>query len=98
MRVAFRYKPPEAPEGAAAAALAKGPVQPGKPATRVAFRYKPPEDASLTIADTTLDLLGGIGKWITCRARGVLSGGFVPPDAPTTQEIFVELKAYLQQI
>jgi len=88
----------EAPEGAAAAALAKGPVQPGKPATRVAFRYKPPEDASLTIADTTLDLLGGIGKWITCRARGVLSGGFVPPDAPTTQEIFVELKAYLQQI
>mmetsp|Transcript_40551 Transcript_40551/g.71324 ORF Transcript_40551/g.71324 Transcript_40551/m.71324 type:complete len:1627 (-) Transcript_40551:67-4947(-) len=88
----------EAPEGAAAAATTKGQVLPGKPATKVAFRYKPPEDSSLTCVDMKLDLLSGIGKWITCKVRGVLTGGTVPPGEGASQEISVELKAYLQQI
>jgi hypothetical protein len=81
----------EAP-GAAAALMAKGPVKPGDPALKVAFRYKPPETSSLTVGDMELDLLGGIGKWITCKVKGLLL------DGPASQEISVELKAYLQQI
>jgi hypothetical protein len=78
--------------GAAAGQMAKGPVKPGDPALKVSFRYKPPETSSLLVGDMELDLLGGIGKWITCKVKGILA------DGPATQEITVELKAYLQQI
>jgi hypothetical protein len=81
----------EAP-GAAAGAMAKGPLKPGDPAIKASFRYKPPETNSLAVGDMELDLLGGIGKWITCKVKGILA------DGPATQEITVELKAYLQQI
>jgi hypothetical protein len=92
----------EAP-GAAAGKQAKGSVAPngtGVPSVKVAFKYNPPADTSLEFGGMNLDLLTGIGQWITCTVKGVLSGGFVPPpDPPTsTQEITVELKAYLQQI
>jgi hypothetical protein len=86
----------EAP-GAAAAQMAKGPVKPGEAALKVAFRYKPPETSSLSVGEATnrmeLELLSGIGKWITCKVKGILIDD---PKAP--QEISVELKAYLQQI
>jgi len=78
--------------GAAAGAMAKGPVKPGDLALKASFRYKPPETNSLVCGDMELDLLGGIGKWITCNVKGILA------DGPATQEISVELKAYLQQI
>jgi hypothetical protein len=81
----------EAP-GAAAGQAAKGPVKPGEPAIKAAFRYKPPESSSLVVGDMELDLLSGIGKWITCKVKGMLL------DGPSSQEISVELKAYLQQI
>lgn len=81
----------EAP-GAAAGAAAKGPVKPGDPAIKATFRYKPPESSSLAVGDMELDLLGGIGKWITCKVKGILAAG------PETKEVSVELKAYLQQI
>lgn len=90
----------EVPEGARAEKQAKGPLQPGKPALTVAFCYNPPEDTSLSVGGVSLDLLGGIGQWVTCKVRALLAGGYVPPpDAPNaTQEITVELRAYLQQI
>lgn len=90
----------EAPEGSKPDKQVKGAVQPGKPAMNVAFRYTPPADTSLTYGGVNLALLGGIGQWITCKARGILAGGFVPPGEPpnSTQEITVELRAYLQQI
>jgi len=81
----------EAP-GAAAGPMAKGAVKPGDPALKACFRYKPPESSSLACGDMELTLLGGIGKWITCKVKGILA------DGPVTQEISVELKAYLQQI
>jgi len=81
----------EAP-GAAAGAAAKGALKPGDAAVKASFRYKPPETSSLACGDMELDLLGGIGKWITCKVKGILA------DGPATQEISVELKAYLQQI
>jgi hypothetical protein len=91
----------EAPEGGKPEKQVKGqmpPGGPGKPAMKVVFRYNPPEDTSLTYGDVNLALLGGIGQWITCKVKGVLSGGYVPPGEPATQEISVELRAYLQQI
>jgi len=88
----------EAPEGGKPDKQVKGPLTPAKHATRVVFRYNPPaESGSLTIGDVTLDQLTGIGQWITCKVKAVLAGGFVPPEGPNTQEISVELKAYLQQ-
>merc|ERR1712032_420014 len=80
--------------------IVKGSVVPGKPAIEIRFKYNPPQETSLTCGDVTLDLLGGIGQWITCKVKGTLTGGYVPPpDAPnSSQEISVELKAYLQQI
>lgn len=80
------------PPGAAAGASAKAQPKPGDPAMKVSFRYKHPETSSLTCGDMELELLSGIGKWITCKVKGVLA------DGPSTQEITVELKAYLQQI
>lgn len=65
---------------------------------KVIFTYSPPEDSNLVFCDVSLDLLGGIGQWITCQVKGTLSGGYVPPGSPATQEINVELRAYLQQI
>jgi|Transcript_116949 hypothetical protein len=76
----------------AAAGKGGAPVKPGEAALKVAFRYKPPETSSLTVGDMELDLLSGIGKWITCKVKGSLL------DGPAAQEISVELKAYLQQI
>merc|ERR1719387_2156733 len=64
----------EAP-GAAAGQAAKGPAKPGDPAMKVCFRYKPPETSSLMCGDMELDLLGGIGKWITCKVKGILADG-----------------------
>jgi len=78
--------------GAAAGPMAKGQPKPGDPALKVSFRYKHPETSSLTCGDMELELLSGIGKWITCKVKGILA------DGPQTQEISVELKAYLQQI
>lgn len=77
---------------------AKGNLQPGKPAVKVAFRYNPPAEAALVFGGVSLDHLNGIGQWITCKAKGVLGGGFVPPGETPTQELTVELRAYLQQI
>eukprot|EP00439_Symbiodinium_sp_Y106_P032068 s3894_g3.t2 len=87
---------------------AKGNLQPGKPAVKVAFRrspelggYNPPAEAALVFGGVSLDhlILGnGIGQWITCKAKGVLGGGFVPAGETPTQELTVELRAYLQQI
>lgn len=93
-----KYFTVEAPEGSKADKIAKGPVVPGKPPIKVAFKYSPEENAKLTYGDVNLELLGGIGQWITCQVRGVLSGGFVPPGMPPTQELTIELRAYLQQI
>merc|ERR1712217_230850 len=96
----------EAPEGGKAEKQVKGTVDQWKPGTepaemekrtKVVFRYNPPENTSLTYADVNLDLLSGIGQWITCKAKGVLAGGYAPPTSPT-QDIIVELRAYLQQI
>jgi len=78
--------------------LPKGQVKAGELPTEVTFTYKPEEKTSLNCGDVPLDLLGGIGQWITCKARGVLSGGLTPPGEPPTQEIMVELRAYLEQI
>jgi hypothetical protein len=94
----------EAPENSAAKKvgdpLKGGPLAPGKPAIKAVFRYNPPEETSLSCGDVSLDLLSGIGQWITCKVKCSLTGGFVPPpDPPTTaQEIVIELRAYLQQI
>lgn len=89
----------EVPEGSGKPdKTAKGPVLPGKPSLKVAFRYNPPEESSLALAGTSLDLLGGIGQWITCQAKGILAGGFVQPGDAPTQELIIELRAYLQQI
>lgn len=90
----------EAPEGGKPEKQVKGPILPGKPAMKVAFRYTPPADTPLMFAGVNLSLLGGIGQWITCKAKGVLAGGSVPAGEPpnSTQEIIVELRAYLQQI
>lgn len=77
---------------------AKGNLQPGKAAVKVAFRYNPPAEAALVFGGVSLDHLNGIGQWITCKAKGVLGGGFVPPGETPTQELTVELRAYLQQI
>jgi len=93
-----KYFTVEAPEGAKPDKMAKGQVAPGKQPIKVAFKYQPEESASLKYGDVDLDLLSGIGQWITCQVKGVLSGGFVPAGAPPTQEISVELRAYLQQI
>lgn len=96
----------EAPEGGKAEKQVKGTVEQWKPGerpaemerrTKVVFRYNPPENTSLTYGDVNLDLLSGIGQWITCKAKGILSGGYAPPTCPT-QDIIVELRAYLQQI
>mmetsp|Transcript_81700 Transcript_81700/g.210345 ORF Transcript_81700/g.210345 Transcript_81700/m.210345 type:complete len:1701 (+) Transcript_81700:95-5197(+) len=88
----------EAPEGAKADKVAKGQVQAGAPAIKVAFKYAPEESGSLTYGDVNLDLLSGIGQWITCTVKCVLAGGYVPAGKPPTQEITIELRAYLQQI
>jgi len=77
---------------------AKGTVAAGAPASKIGFVYNPPSDTSLNFGDMTLTILEGIGQWITCTFKGTLSGGYVPPGEPPTQEIIVELKAYLQQI
>jgi len=91
----------EAPEGGKPEKQVKGPIPPGgpgKPAMKLCFRYNPPEDTSLTYGDVNLSLLGGIGQWITCKVKGLLTGGYVPPGEPAVQELTVELRAYLQQI
>eukprot|EP00746_Dinoflagellata_sp_MGD_P166659 gnl/MRDRNA2_/MRDRNA2_96709_c0_seq1.p1 gnl/MRDRNA2_/MRDRNA2_96709_c0~~gnl/MRDRNA2_/MRDRNA2_96709_c0_seq1.p1 ORF type:complete len:1652 (-),score=423.00 gnl/MRDRNA2_/MRDRNA2_96709_c0_seq1:82-5037(-) len=87
----------EAP-GQQKAKAAKGTVQAGAPASKIGFVYNPPSDTSLNFGDMTLTILEGIGQWITCTVKGTLSGGFVPPGESPTQEMTVELKAYLQQI
>jgi len=89
----------EVPEGAGKPEKqAKGNLLPGKPSLKVAFRYSPPEETSLAFGGVNLDLLGGIGQWITCQAKGILAGGSVPANETASQEIMVQLKAYLQQI
>jgi len=94
-----KYFTVEAPDaGAKPDKAAKGALKPGELPIKVCFNYTPSDGGSLTYGDVSLDLLGGIGQWITCKVKGVLSGGFVPPGSPATQEICVELKAYLQQI
>merc|ERR1739841_458202 len=65
---------------------ASGSVQPGTD-LKVAFKYMPPVDKKLTFGDMTLDLLSGIGQWITCKVKGTLTGGYAPPGEPPTQEI-----------
>jgi len=96
----------EAPEGGKPDKQVKGTIDQWRPGerpadmekkTKVVFRYSPPENASLTYGDVNLDLLSGIGQWITCKVKGVLAGGYAPPTSPT-QEITVELRAYLEQI
>jgi hypothetical protein len=78
----------------------KGPLAAGEAPTKITFKYNPPADDSLKCADMELSLLGGIGQWISCRAKGVLAGGVIPESAGAAkdQTIFVELRAYLQQI
>jgi hypothetical protein len=77
----------------------KGALAAGKAGPKVAFRFNPPQDNSLSVGDLNLDLLGGIGQWVTCTVKGTLNGGFVPPGASgAVQDVTVELKAYLQQI
>eukprot|EP00929_Paragymnodinium_shiwhaense_P113634 TRINITY_DN81922_c0_g1_i1.p1 TRINITY_DN81922_c0_g1~~TRINITY_DN81922_c0_g1_i1.p1 ORF type:complete len:1650 (+),score=464.82 TRINITY_DN81922_c0_g1_i1:172-5121(+) len=96
-----QYFTVEAPEGNKADKMVKGgPLQPGKVPIKAVFRYNPPETGALTCGDVNLDMLEGIGQWITCKVKCVIAGGFVPPpDAPNaTQEINIELRAYLQQI
>jgi len=93
-----KYFTVEAPEGSKPDKVAKGPVVPGKAPIKVAFKYAPEENTKLMYGDVSLDLLGGIGQWITCQVKGILSGGFVPPGLPATQELTIELRAYLQQI
>mmetsp|Transcript_22689 Transcript_22689/g.41078 ORF Transcript_22689/g.41078 Transcript_22689/m.41078 type:complete len:1656 (+) Transcript_22689:42-5009(+) len=89
----------EVPEGAGKPEKqAKGNLLPGKPSLKVAFRYSPPDETSLAFGGVNLDLLQGIGQWITCQAKGILAGGSVPANDPASQEIIVELRAYLQQI
>lgn len=89
----------EVPEGAGKPdKQAKGQLQNGKPALKVAFRYNPPAENLPVFGGVSLDLLGGIGQWISVKAKGVLAGGFVPPGETPTQELMIELKAYLQQI
>merc|ERR1712014_123501 len=68
----------------------KGALTVGKSGPKVAFRFNPPQDNSLAYGDISLDLLSGIGQWVSCTVKGSLTN---PP-----QEITVELKAYLQQI
>mmetsp|Transcript_63056 Transcript_63056/g.168998 ORF Transcript_63056/g.168998 Transcript_63056/m.168998 type:complete len:1536 (+) Transcript_63056:90-4697(+) len=75
----------------------KGAVQSGA-TQKIGFRYKPPTDSSLQVGGLSLDLLDNIGQWITATVKGTITGGFVPPDMPAAQEVFVELKAYLKQI
>jgi len=78
---------------------AKGAIKPGDPPLKVIFRYSPPEDKPPMVGDVTLETLKGIGQYITCKVKGVLSGGYVPPSEPSPlQEISIELRAYLQQI
>eukprot|EP00429_Kryptoperidinium_foliaceum_P117320 CAMPEP_0176308996 /NCGR_PEP_ID=MMETSP0121_2-20121125/64841_1 /TAXON_ID=160619 /ORGANISM="Kryptoperidinium foliaceum, Strain CCMP 1326" /LENGTH=851 /DNA_ID=CAMNT_0017650865 /DNA_START=18 /DNA_END=2573 /DNA_ORIENTATION=- len=94
-----KYFTVEAPEaGAKPDKAAKGAVKPGELPIKVLFKYSPDEKTSLKYGDVQLDLLGGIGQWITCKVKGVLSGGVVPQGEPPTQEITVELRAYLEQI
>lgn len=93
-----KYFTVEAPEGSKPDKGAKGPLQPGKLPIKAVFRYTPEETTSLKIGDVNLDLLGGIGQWITCQVKGILTGGYAPPGAPATQELNIELRAYLQQI
>jgi len=94
-----KYFKIEAPEGSGKPdKIAKVPLVPGKPPIKVAFQYTPAENSSLTYGGVELDLLDGIGQWITCKAKGVLQGGAAPPGEPATQEISIELHAYLLQI
>lgn len=86
-------------KGAKPDKVAKGAIAPGKAGPRVAFKFNPPQDSSLSVGGLNLDLLSGIGQWVSCIVKGTLNGGCVPPGAPNAlQEITVELKAYLQQI
>jgi len=78
-------------------AEAKGTLAAGT-SKKIAFTYLRPPDAPITIGGMDLDLLAGIGQWTRTRAKITLSGGFVPKGAPATQEIFLELKAYLRTI
>lgn len=78
--------------------LAKGPLLPGAKAIKAIFKYNPPEDTSLACGDVGLDMLAGIGQWVTCKVKCILSGGYVPPSETPTQEINVELRAYLTQL
>jgi len=101
----------EAPEGGKVDVKGEGPLAPGsakklvadarpEKQVKVLFRYNPPKDTNLTYGGVSLDLLDGIGQWITCRVQGYLNGGYVPPTEPpgSNQEISVTLKAYLKQI
>ena len=60
--------------------------------------YKPPQDTSLTVGGYSLNLLADAGQWVTTDVKLVLSGGFVPPGSPPTQEFIVRLKGYLRQV
>eukprot|EP00927_Polykrikos_kofoidii_P077823 TRINITY_DN74730_c0_g1_i1.p1 TRINITY_DN74730_c0_g1~~TRINITY_DN74730_c0_g1_i1.p1 ORF type:complete len:1662 (-),score=352.24 TRINITY_DN74730_c0_g1_i1:23-5008(-) len=85
----INYFTVEAPEGGKPDKVVKGvPLKPGDKAIKAVFRYSPPENESLTVGDVTLDMLSGIGQWITCNVRLLLNG----------EEIMVHLRAYLQQI
>eukprot|EP00913_Durusdinium_trenchii_P023504 g22081.t1 len=77
----------EVPEGAGKPdKQAKGQLQNGKPAVKVAFRYNPPAENLPVIGGVSLDLLNGIGQWISVKAKGILAGGFVPPGEAPNQE------------
>eukprot|EP00928_Gymnodinium_smaydae_P071664 TRINITY_DN5519_c0_g1_i1.p1 TRINITY_DN5519_c0_g1~~TRINITY_DN5519_c0_g1_i1.p1 ORF type:complete len:1585 (+),score=286.70 TRINITY_DN5519_c0_g1_i1:58-4755(+) len=94
-----KYFTVEAPEGGKADKVVnKVAIVSGKPAIKAVFRYTPPETSSLTCGGVALDMLAGIGQWISCSAKCLITGGAMPAGSPATQEIMIELSAYLQQI
>jgi len=76
----------------------KGTVGPAQ-STVLKFKYHKAADSNaLMFGDVELTPLAGVGQWIHCSVKIILSGGFSPPGEPATQEYPVDLKAYLQQI
>lgn len=76
----------------------KGSLNPAS-STVVSFKYHKAADSNaLMFGDVELTPLAGVGQWIHCSVKIILSGGFTPPGETPTQEFILDLKAYMEQI